>query len=190
MIAIKRFPQIEFIPAAWTTMRPRGFGVRHLVLALLISLSGAAAQAQTNTTAHCIIAANDGGSVFRTDEITGCRINISNGAASFVINQEKRTRSYTHVRPLKKQHLKLATSLLNRVEKLRVPASTNPARFDVQDFLRQASKATDGMVFVRAKRKGGRALNVVYITDGVYRSIDFPGTNLNEMPSGFLTTKR
>lgn len=69
-----------------------------------------------------------------------------------------------------------------------MPNATNPAKFNVQEFLRQTSQATHGFVLVR-QRNRGPALNVVYVTNGIYRSIDFPGTDLRQTPSGFLTTE-
>lgn len=164
--------------------------LRHLAVALVVSLSGLSAQAQTGGPLACVIASNDGRNGFRTDEISGCRIDPSTGNASFVYRQQNRTRSYAGTEPLTTRHLDIASYWLSRTGQMPMPASTNPAGFDLQGFLREAAQATHGFVLVRNKRNGGRALNVVYITNGVYRSIDFPGTNLKETPAGFLTTRR
>lgn len=156
-----------------------------LIAALCIFVAtGSPSQAQTT---GCIIASNDGRNGFRTDEISGCRINVNNGNVKFVINGESRQRSYAQRQPLTTQHLDAAAYWLGRSAQLRFPNATNPKQFNVQEFLRQASQATHGFVLVR-NRNRGPALNIVYITDGVYRSIDFPGTNLRETPSGFLMT--
>lgn len=163
--------------------------LKALALTILVSCTGIGAQAQTGGTANCIIASNDGRNGFRTDEISGCRIDTSNGNASFIMKQERRSRTYSSVEPLTTRHLEAAAYWLNRSGQIRVPAATNPNRFDPQRFLREASQATHGFVLVRNKRSGVRALNVVYITNGVYRSIDFPGTNLRETPAGFLMTR-
>ena len=157
-----------------------------VAVACLFSILPTTAQAKTTS---CIIASNDGRNGFRTDEVSQCRVDTLNGNASFVFNGKNRQRSYVSVKPLTKRHLQAATYWLKRTKRLRVPARTNPAKFDPQKFLNEAAQATDGFVLVH-NRKGGRALNVVYITNGVYRSIDFPGTNLRETPTGFLTTAR
>lgn len=171
---------------------PRPLGGFVFAFAFLVSCSGATVQEPTQAVAgrtSCVIAANDGPNGFRTDEISGCRINTSNGNATFVIGGKNRSRSYTSVQPLEARHIEAAAFWRNRAGQLRVPAASNPKGFDAQFFLQQASRATDGFVLVRRKGSGGLALNVVYITDGVYRSIDFPGTNLRETPAGFLTTR-
>lgn len=158
-------------------------------LVILISLTGPAAEAQTGNTVKCVIASNDGKNGFRTDEVSSCRVNTANGSTSYVFKGTKRTRSYSSVKPLTTRHLDAAKFWLNRVGKLRFDTSRNPARFDPKSFLSAASKATSGFVLIRTN-KGRRSLNVVYITNGVYRSIDFPGTSLRATPSGFLTTGR
>ena len=169
---------------------PRNFGIIGFVLALALSFSGLSVQAQTSGMVNCVIASNDGRNGFRTDEISGCRIDRGTGTARFIFKQEERSRSYDAVEPLTTRHLEAATYWLNRVGQLRFPASTNPAAFDPQAFLQAASQATHGFVLVRNKKSGGSAVNVVYITNGVYRSIDFSGTDLRDMPSGLLTTQR
>ncbi|WP_377507664.1 hypothetical protein [Octadecabacter sp. R77987] len=158
------------------------------VLALLMSLTGLTVQAQTGGTLDCIIASNDGRNGFRTDEVTRCRIDTATGNAAFSFKGERRTRTYVSVEPLTTRHLEAATYWLNRVGQLRFPANTNPAGLDPRGFLQAASQATHGFVLTRNKRNGGQAVNVVFVTDGIYRSIDFSGTNLREMPSGLLTT--
>lgn len=161
------------------------FGPILLALLAVMTTAGTEVQAQT---VNCVIASNDGRNGFRTDEISRCRVDISNGNASFVINAEQRSRSYVSVQPLTSRHLDVATYWLNRTGQLRVPARTNPAGFDPRSFLQAAAQATHGFVLVRQKNSGAQAVNLVYITDGVYRSIDFSGTNFREVPAGFLTT--
>lgn len=163
----------------------RKFIASPLAALCLFVVTGSSLQAQTT---GCVIASNDGRNGFRTDEISECRINVNNGNATFVMNGESRQRSYAQRQPLTTQHLDVAAYWLSRSGQLRFPNATNPARFNVQDFLRQASQATHGFVLIR-NRNRGPAMNIVYITDGVYRSIDFPGTNLRETPSGFLMTR-
>lgn len=158
-------------------------------LAILISVSVPTAQAQTGNTANCVIASNDGKNGFRTDEISSCRVNTSSGSASYVFKGKNSKRSYSSSKRLTTRHLDAAKYWLNRVEKLHFETTRNPVGFDPKVFLSEASKATSGFVLTRNKN-GKRALNVVYITNGVYRSIDFPGTSLRAMPSGFLTTGR
>lgn len=189
MFALPQMTKPKLVKALLAKKDPRRLGIFVFVLAFLVSVAASMAQAQTNGTQNCVIASNDGRNGFRTDEVSRCRVNTSNGNATFVFNQKNRTRSYASVQPLTTQHLEAAAFWLNRAGQIRVPANTNPNGFDPQGFLREASQASHGFVLVRNKRNGGRALNVVYITDGVYRSIDFPGTNLREMPSGFLTTR-
>lgn len=160
-----------------------------VAFAIALMMTGPAAQAQTGGTQDCAIASNDGRNGFRTDEVSRCRINTANGNATFVIDGANRQRSYTSVQPLTTRHLEVATYWLNRAGNLRVPASTNPAGFDPRAFLSAASRATHGFVLTRTKGSGRQAVNLVFLTDGVYRSIDFPGTNMREMPSGFLMTQ-
>lgn len=154
-------------------------------LIVLVTLFSTDAQAQT---VACVIASNDGRNGFRTDELTNCRINTSNGEATFVRKQKERSRSYTSRQPLTTRHLEVAQYWLDRSRQLRVPASTNPAGFDPRAFLEAASRATHGFVLVRTKNSGAQAMNLVFITDGVYRSIDFSGTDFRDTPSGFLMT--
>lgn len=156
-----------------------------MALLVVLTTAGTAAQAQT---ANCVIASNDGRNGFRTDEISGCRVNTSNGNATFVLNAEQRSRTYVSVLPLTTRHLEVATYWLNRTGRLHVPARTNPAGFDPRSFLQAAAQATHGFVLVRQKNSGAQAYNIVYITDGVYRSLDFSGTNFRDIPAGFLTT--
>lgn len=163
----------------------RKFGPVLIALLVVLTTAGNAAQAQT---ANCVIASNDGRNGFRTDEISSCRVNTSNGNATFVLNAEQRSRTYVSVQPLTTRHLDVATYWLNRTGQLRVPAATNPAGFDPRSFLQAAAQATHGFVLVRQKNSGAQAVNIVYITDRVYRSIDFSGTNFREVPAGFLTT--
>ena len=158
-------------------------------LAILISVTIPTAQAQSGNTANCVIASNDGKNGFRTDEVSRCRVNTANGATSYVFNGKSSKRSYSSRKPLTTRHLDAARYWLNRVEKLQFQTTHNPVGFDPRVFLSEASKATSGLVLIRRKN-GKRKLNVVYITDGVYRSIDFPGTSLKAMPSGFLTTRQ
>jgi hypothetical protein len=168
-------------------------GINHWILApflaILIAVTAPAAQAQAGNTAKCVIASNDGKNGFRTDEVSGCRVNTANGSTSYVFKGKSKKRAYSSSKPLTTNHLHLARYWLDRVEKLRLNPTRNPIGFDPKVFLSEASKANSGVVFIRTKN-GKRALNVVYITDGVYRSIDFPGTNLRAVPSGFLTTGR
>lgn len=158
-----------------------------MALLIVLTTAGTAVQAQT---ANCVIASNDGRNGFRTDDSSGCRVNTSNGNATFVMNAQQRSRSYVSVQPLTSRHLDVATYWLNRTGQLCVPAGTNPAGFDARSFLQAASQATHGFVLVRQKNSGAQAVNLVYIADGVYRSIDFEGTNFWEIPAGFLTTSR
>ena len=160
-----------------------------LAIALMLTVQAVPVAAQNSATVTCTIASNDGRNGFRTDEISNCRVNTRTGDISFVFKDRARTRSYDSVDPLTTRHLEAAAYWRDRVGRLRVAAATNPAGFDAQAFLNAASQATHGFVLVRNKKNGGRALNVVYITDSIYRSIDFDGTNLREMPEGLLTTE-
>lgn len=156
-------------------------------LAILVSVTVPTAQAQTANTAKCVIASNDGKNGFRTDEVSSCRVHTASGSTSYVFKGKNSKRSYSSYKPLTTRHLDAAKYWLNRVEKLHFETARNPVGFDPKVFLSEVSRATSGFVLIRNK-KGKRALNVVYITNGVYRSIDFPGTSLRAMPSGFLTT--
>ena len=155
-----------------------------LALALTACTGGTTAQK-----VGCIIASNDGPNGFRTDEISNCRLDVTNGNSTFVLNQKQRSRSYASLQPLMPQYREAATYWLTRAEQLPVPAATNPAGFNARAFLQAASQASSGFVLIRDKNNGGRAVNVVFITNGIYRSIDFPGTDIREMPSGFLMTR-
>lgn len=159
-----------------------------VLFAFAMPMEQATAQAQAGSTVKCVIASNDGRNGFRTDEVTRCRVNRADGSASYVFKGKSGKRSYSSRKPLTKRHLDAAKYWLNRAEKLQLAPSRNPAGFDPKVFLSEAAKATSGVVFVRSKN-GKRSMNVVYITNGVYRSIDFPGTNLKATPSGFLTTR-
>lgn len=167
--------------------RFHGFG--KILLLLIAAASLAACTGPASQRVGCVIASNDGPNGFRTDEISNCRIELSNGNASFTAGNKQRSRSYASMQPLTQRHLNVANYWLNRSGQLRVPAQTNPAGFNPRAFLQAASKATDGFVLIRNKGKGGQAVNIVYITNGVYRSIDFSGTDFTETPSGFLTTR-
>lgn len=158
-------------------------------LAVSLSVTGLTAQAQTGGTTGCVIASKDGQNTFRTDEISDCRINTANGNVSFVLAGQTRERTYDAVAPLTTRHLEAAAYWRDRIGRLRVPAATNPAGFDAQAFLSAAAQATHGFVLTRNKRNGQQAVNVVFVTDGVYRSIDFSGTDLRETPTGFLMTR-
>lgn len=160
-----------------------------LVMSVMLTLHAAPLQAQNIGTVDCVIASNDGRNGFRTDEISNCRINTRTGDISFVFKDRARSRSYDAVEPLTTRHLEAAAYWGARAGRFRFTPITNPAGFDPQAFLNAAAQATHGFVLVRNKKNGGRALNVVYITDGVYRSIDFDGTNLRDMPEGLLTTR-
>lgn len=166
---------------------------RHLrfLAAMLTLLMGTLTMAPTLAqaqTANCVIASNDGSNGFRTDEISQCRINTANGNATFVMNGEDRSRSYTARQPFSEQHQQIAQYWLQRTGELPFQSRFNRTGFDLRAFLQEAARATDGFILVRTKRSGALALNIVYITDGVYRSIDFDGTIVGEVPSGFLTT--
>jgi hypothetical protein len=179
---------IQFFPLVATR---RAFRSLRSIAAMLVVLTGAftmapsLAQAQ-NT--NCVIASNDGNNGFRTDEISGCRVNTATGNATFIMGGENRSRSYAARQPFSQQHIEVATYWLKRSNQLRFHAQYNRAGFDVRAFLEEASRAADGFVLIRTKRSGAQAMNFVYVTDGVYRSIDFDGMNAGEVPSGFLTT--
>lgn len=164
-------------------------GIVFIVLACVSILSMAPSEAQAQTVG-CVIATNDGRKGFRTDEIYGCRVNTTNGRVTFVTNQKSRSRSYTGKQPMTEQHREIAKYWLQRVDQLQFTPRYNRAGFDVRTFLQAAARATDGYVLIRTKRNGKKAVNIVYITDGVYRSIDFDSKNAGRIPSGFLTTRR
>jgi hypothetical protein len=178
--------QMRWSAVAQPKVLRRGWTV---LLTLLVGLSLAACtDGISSQRTSCIIASNDKENGFRTDEIFNCRIDTATGNASFVFKQKQRTRSYVSMQPLTQQYRDVASYWANRSGQLSIPAATNPARFDPRSFLEAASQATDGFVLIRRKRSGAQAVNIVYITDGIYRSIDFSGTNVKETPSGFLTT--
>lgn len=158
-----------------------------IVIACVFFLTIGTTQAQAQTVG-CVIASNDGSNGFRTDEITRCRINVANGNATFVMKQRERSRSYTSRQAFSPQHQQIAQYWLQRAGQLQFQSRYNRANFDVRAFLEAATRATDGFTLVRTKRSGAQALNIVYITEGIYRSIDFDGINVGEVPSGFLTT--
>jgi hypothetical protein len=159
-----------------------------IVLAAFLSVTTLVGRADA-AIVNCIIASNDGDKGFRTDEVTRCRVDTDNGRTAFTFKGKKRDRSYKAKQALTKSHVAAASYWLKRADKLKFNPKRNPAGFDATSFLREAAKATSGFVLIH-ERKGKRAMNVVYITGGVYRSIDFPGTNPKAMPSGLLTTGR
>ena len=159
-----------------------------IVLAAILSVTTPANRADA-AIVNCVIASNDGDKGFRTDEVTGCRVDTENGKTAFAFKGKKRDRSYMARQALTKNHIAAANYWLKRADRLKFNPKRNPAGFDARSFLREAAKATSGFVLIH-ERKGKRAMNVVYITGGVYRSIDFPGTNPKAMPSGLLTTGR
>jgi hypothetical protein len=165
----------------------RGFVFRLLACVGILTTVSLEAQAQT---VGCVIASNDVHKGFRTDEIYGCRVNTANGKVTFVTNQKSRSRSYTGKQQMTEQHREIAKYWLQRVDQLQFTPRYNRAGFDVRAFLHAAARATDGSVLIRKKRNGKKAVNIVYITDGVYRSIDFDSKDTGKMPSGFLTTNR
>jgi len=135
---------------------------------------------------RCVIAsANSGAYSFSTAAITGCKINTSNSQTSYNFKGKERERSYIGSAPFAQRHINIPKKLLRQIKKFRV--NPNPANFDILNFLQEAARAEQGIVLNRT-RKGKRALTIVFITDGVYRSIDFKGTNINDEPAGFLTT--
>lgn len=158
-----------------------------LIIFVLVTIP--MAQAQTGSTANCVIASNDERNGYRTDQVSRCRVNTANGATSYVFKGKSRKRSYSSRKPLTTRHLDAARYWLNRADKLHFETARNPVGFDPKAFLNEASKATSGFVLT-FRKNGRRKLNVVYITNGVYRSIDFPGTSLKAKPSGFLTTRQ
>lgn len=161
------------------------------VATLLVMLAGAFLMAPSLAhaqTTGCVIASNDGNNGFRTDEISQCRVNTANGNATFVFKGENRSRSYVARQPFSQRHIEIANYWLSRSNQLQFQSRFNREGFDVRAFLQEASRATDGFVLIRTKRSGAQAVNMVYITDGVYRSIDFDGINAAEIPSGFLAT--
>lgn len=97
---------------------------------------------------------------------------------------------YSSVGPITPEYRAVANYWLNRLDQLPVPAQTNPAGFDMRAFLQAASEAQSGLVLMRSNGRGERAMNIAFITDGVYRSIDFSGTDFRDIPAGFLTTAR
>ncbi|NNF23436.1 MAG: hypothetical protein HKN63_01315 [Rhodobacteraceae bacterium] len=152
-----------------------------VAVALLVATS---ATAQTAT--RCVIAAaNKAEFSYSTATVTGCKINERSGQTSYRIKGKERKRSYTGTMKMSQDHINAATYWLRRAERFDV--TPNPANFRIRHFLQQAAKADRGIVLVR-DRKGKKALTVVYLTDGVYRSIDFKGTDLMQTPFGFLTT--
>ncbi len=150
-----------------------------LFVALLTTPSLAAAQTQ-----NCIIAAGSGGGLYATNVVTNCRVNIQTGTTRFTVNGKNKERDYASRSPLTSAHLQAASRWGRR---LRMDGRNNPAQFDIQAFFEQAAQATSGFVLVRDS-KGRTALNIVYITDGVYRSVDLDYTSLRNNPRGLMTT--
>jgi len=157
-----------------------------LLLAGAVLMFHPAAHAQAASTHQCLIAALHKSGKYRTDVVTNCRINTQSGAATLTVKGKPKTRNYAEKSPLTSAHIDVAERWLARA---RMDRRHNPAAFDVAAFFTEASRATSGFVLTR-QRKGRPALNIVYITDGVYRSIDLPGSNLRAKPVGLLTTGR
>lgn len=153
-------------------------------------LGAATFTALTATSAHaaadvpCTIAALDKNGRYRTDVVVNCRVDTQTGAAQLTVKGKAKTRTYQSRTQLTSAHIDLAKRWIRRA---RMDTKHNPALFDMSEFLTQAANATSGFVLIR-ERKGKPALNIVYITDGVYRSIDLPGSDLNAKPRGMLTT--
>lgn len=135
-------------------------------------------------TQNCIIAAEVGNGVYATNVVTNCHVNTQTGTTQFSVNGKNKERDYASRIPLTTAHLQAAQRWARR---LRMDERNNPAHFDIQAFFEQASQASSGFVLVRDS-KGKAAYNVVYITDGVYRSIDLDYTSLRRNPRGLMTT--
>lgn len=168
-------------------MLPRREFLASTIGALTLALFPAQVFSQQGATKPCVIASSDGRGNYRTDEITNCSINILTGDSKYIYKGQSRQRSNAQVRPLTTRHLRTVEYWSKRVRQLKFDPATNPAGFDIAAFLEAASKSRSGYVLVR-DRNGKVALNLVFISDGVMRSIDLPGTNLREKPLGFLTT--
>jgi len=139
---------------------------------------------QSGQTRSCIIASESSNGIYSTNVVTNCRVNTQNGTTQFTVNGKNKERDYASKQSLTTAHLDAARRWARR---LRMDAHNNPAQFDIQAFLLQASQATSGFVLVRDS-KGRAALNIVYITNGVYRSIDLDYTSLRNNPRGLMTT--
>lgn len=157
---------------------------RLIILLITLLASPSLGLSQTEQMRSCIIASASSNGKYRTNVVTRCQVNTGNGTTQFIVNGKTKERIYSAKRPLTTAHLKAARRWL---QKLRMDTRNNPAQFDIRAFLTQASQATSGFVLVR-KIKGRTALNIVYITNGVYRSVDLKTTSLRARPQGLMTT--
>ncbi len=157
-----------------------------LISVFVLSLMLPLAATQATAAERCVIAASKGGPFrFDTGLISNCVIDTSNGHVTFSINGKPSSREYLGRTATVQKYADVAGYWLARVNRFRI--RPNPANFDIRVFLEQAVRADTVIVFVR-KRGRKQALNIAYITDGVWRSIDLPGINPKDRPVGFLTT--
>ena len=141
------------------------------------------------STARCIIAAEHETRTYRTDTIKNCRIDLQSGSTTYTHKGKNKERSYDRKIPLTSKHINAVNRWMNARRRLTIDPQLNPVGLDLNSFLSEAAKATEGFVLVR-KRKGKTAYNLVFITDGVYRLVDLTGTSLNSIPSGFMEARR
>jgi hypothetical protein len=158
------------------------------VLATLIS-SAASVPADAQPVAKCTIATKDGSRIYRTDTIQACSVNLSTGAVKYTYNGSAKSREYSRKKPITARHIRAVQRWQRKRLKVAGP-SQNPARFNIDTFLQEASKATSGYVLTRTTRKGKRRMQVVYVTNGVYRFVDLDGTVLNSIPTGMMLARR
>ena len=153
---------------------------------LILSAAGEAAIAQP--IAKCIIATKDGSRIYRTDTIQACSVNLSTGAVKYTYNGSAKSREYSRKKPISAKHIRAVQRWQRKRLKVAGP-SQNPARFNIETFLHEASKATSGYVLTRTTKKGKRRSQIVYVTNGVYRFVDLGGTVLNSIPAGMMVAR-
>ncbi len=159
-----------------------------LFLATLIS-SAASIPVNAQPIVKCTIATKDGSRIYRTDTIQSCSVNLSTGAVRYTYNGRAKSREYLGKKPITARHIRAVQRWQRKRLKVAEP-SQNPARFNIDMFLKEASKATSGYVLTRATKKGKRRMQIVYITNGVYRFVDLDGTVLNSIPAGMMVARR
>jgi hypothetical protein len=168
-------------------MKVTYFLVAWLLAAFMSPAASVPANAQPIT--KCTIATKDGSRIYRTDTIQSCRVNLTTGAVKYTYKGRAKSRKYSTKTPISDKHIRAIERWQRKRLKVAGP-SQNPARFNIDTFLKEASKATSGFVLIRTTKKGNRRMQIVYITDGVYRFVDLGGTALDSIPAGLMVARR
>lgn len=153
-----------------------------LFLAAWLSASPLVAQ----SIASCMIATKDGNRTYRTDTVRNCSVNLVTGETYYTFNGNDKQRQYQSKLPLSQKHIRAVKKWQKKRLRLGSAARSHASSFKIDAFLQEAAKAKSGYVLVRTTKKGKRKLNIVFVTNGIYRYVDLDGQSLNSIPSGLM----